>query len=179
MDTLCTRSGRRRGEQGFTLLEIMVVVAIVAILAAVVVPSWLRDSRKTKANSEVGGMFAEIGVKEEQYKIENHVYLSAASCPTAPSSAGVDFQATCVTTGSGWANLRIAPTETKLYCTYAITAGLSTATPVPPTGFTMTAPATSWWFAVATCDIDGKGGTNTTYFQSSVDPTIQRQNYGS
>ena len=161
------------------MIELMVVVAIVAILAAVVVPSWLRDSHKTKANAEVSGMFAEIGVKEEQYKIENHAYYSAAACPTAPSTAGADFSTTCVTTGSGWSTLRIAPTETKLYCTYSITAGLSSVTPVPPTGFTMTAPATSWWFAVAECDMDGQGGTNTTYFQSSVDPTIQKLNYGS
>jgi len=170
-----------RTQRGFTLIELMIVVVVIAILAAVVVPSFMRETNKTKAETEVNSMFGEIGVKEEQYKIENHVYLSdatPAACPTATSSAGVDFAATCVTAGSVWSDLRIAPPDAKVRCTYLITAGLSTDVPSPPAGFTMTAPATGWWWAVATCDSDNQSGTNATFFVSSVDTKIQKQNEG-
>ena len=164
-----------RVQRGFTLIEVMIVVVIVAILAAVVIPSFMRESSKTKANTEVNAMFAEIAVKEEQYKIENNVYLLAPKCPSAPSAAGAVFTTACV---GAWLNLRVAPPETKVRCAYNINAGLASVPPVPPTGFTMLAPATSWWFVVAECDMDGKGGTNATFFMSSVDTQIQKQNEG-
>ena len=164
-----------RTQRGFTLIELMVVVVIIAILAAVVIPSFLRESSKTKANTEVNAMFAEIGVKEEQYKIENQVYLLATKCPLAPSTAGVVFSSAC---GGAWGTLRVAPPESKIRCAYEINANLSSVPPVPPAGFTMTAPATSWWFVVAECDMDGQGGTNATFFTSSVDTQIQKRNEG-
>ncbi len=168
----------RRSERGFTLIEIMVVVVIIGVLAAIVVPGWFKESRKAKAGSEVTGMFAEITVKEEQYKIENHVYLSAARCPSAPSTSGVDFATACLTSGSAWANLRVNPTEKNLSCTYEITAGASGTAPTPPAGFTMVTPASAWWWVIAECDSDGQGGTNATYFQSSIDAKQQKQNEG-
>lgn len=164
-----------RVQRGFTLIEVMVVVVIVAILAAVVIPSFMRESSKTKANTEVNAMFSEIAVKEEQHKIENNVYLLAAKCPAAPSTAGAVFTTACV---GAWATLRIAPPESRVRCSYEIDADLSSVPPVPPTGFTMAAPATGWWFVVAECDMDGQGGTNATFFMSSVDTQIQKLNEG-
>jgi len=158
----------------------MIVVALVGILAAVVVPSWTRESRKTKGDSEINAMFAEIGVKQEQYKIDNAVYLAAPTCPTAPSTAGIDFNATCVTAGSAWTTLRVNAPESKIRCTYSVTAGAAGATLTPPTGFTVPAqPVGEWYYVVGTCDLDGAGGTNSTFFQSSTDTAIQKLNVGS
>jgi prepilin-type N-terminal cleavage/methylation domain-containing protein len=168
----------RRSEAGFTIIELMIVVVIIAVLAAVVVPGWFKESRKAKHGTEVTGMFAEIAIKEEQYKVEHHVYLSATTCPSAPSTTGVDFATECLTGSSAWDNLRINPTEKNVSCTYAITAGASGSTPSPPAGFAMVTPASAWWWVVAECDSDGQGGTNATYFQSSVDTKTQKQNEG-
>lgn len=170
----------RRAERGFTLLEIMVVVAMIGILAAVTVPSWIRESRKARGDSEVNAMFTEIATKEEQYKIDSGAYLAAAACPSAPSRAGVDFNASCATTGSAWLNLRVNAPESKIRCTYAVTVGAAGMPLTPPQGFTVpNQPAGPWYYIVATCDLDGVASTNSTYFQSSVDTAIQKLNYGS
>jgi prepilin-type N-terminal cleavage/methylation domain-containing protein len=166
-------------QRGFTLVELMIGVAIIGILAAVVVPSFLKESSKAKHESEVNAMFAELNVKLEQYKMEASSYLAAAECPSAgPNKAGYDFSTTCLASGSAWTNLRVSPPSSKLYCSYAITAGPSTTPPAPPAGFSMTAPATAWWYVVATCDMDASGGVNATFFASSVDPKVQSQNVG-
>ncbi len=170
---------RVRSQRGFTLIELMVIVVILGILAATIVPGWFRTSAKAKAKTEVTGMFAEIGVKEEQYKIEKQAYLAAATCPATPTNAGVDWGTACLTGSSTWDDLRIAPTEKKLGCTYAITVGAAGSTPVAPSGFTMTKPVNGWWWALATCDADGKTGSYSTFFTSSVDTKLQIQNEGS
>ena len=39
---------------GFTLVEIMIVVAIIALLAAIAVPNFLRSRRRAQATQEIG-----------------------------------------------------------------------------------------------------------------------------
>jgi type IV pilus assembly protein PilA len=170
-----------RGRQaGVTLLEMMVVVALIGILAAVVVPSWIRESRKGRGDSEINAMFAEIATKQEQYKLDNGVYLSAATCPTTATTTGIDFNTVCVTSGSAWSTLRINAPESVIRCTYALTAGAAGTTLTPPTGFTIVSqPVGAWYYVVGTCELDGVAGTSSTFFQSSTDTVIQKRNYGS
>jgi prepilin-type N-terminal cleavage/methylation domain-containing protein len=169
-------------QHGFTVLELMIVVAIVGILAAVAIPSWLKESRKGKYDSEVNAMMTELALKEEQYKSEigNGVYLAASACPSATSQAGVNFASTCITSGSAWQTLRVQPTDGSIRCTYTIAVGDPGSTAAAPTGFAA-APSTvvsAWYTILATCDMDGQGGTKATFLITSWDNKLQKLNYG-
>lgn len=152
----------------------MITVAIIAVLAAIAVPAFTKESRKSKAMSEVGATFGELGVREEQYKSENTGYLAAAACPSAPLAAGTD-SSSCIASGGVWEPLRVRPQE-KLACSYEITTGTGAGTN-NPSGFTFTSPPGNWYYIIATCDMDGDS-TNATYFTSNVNSAIQKQNDG-
>ena len=167
-------------EQGFTLLELMVTVVIIAILAAIAVPTFMKETRKSKSSSEVGPVFAELAVREEQYKLENGSYLDASTgCPAiAGISSTAQDATTCIATGQPWNTLRVRLPEQNLYCSYAVTTGSGTGTN-NPNAFTFTSPAGPWFYVLATCEMDGNTATHATYFTSSVDSTVQKQNDGS
>jgi len=159
-------------ERGFTLVEVMLAVAVVGALAIIAVPTFFRESRKMRGKTEVTTMFAELATKEDQYKVLTSSYLSATACPTSPNVAGQDATG-CVASGQPWDTLKVALPQPKLSCSYAITAGASGTTPSPPSPFTMSTPSGAWFYVVATCDMDGSSTTNSRYFTSSVDSALQ------
>src|SRR3954468_24188742 len=63
-----TKNYSKRG--GFTLVEIMIVVAIIALLAAIAVPSFLRARKRSQATSTLETCRMIDGAKD-QYALEN------------------------------------------------------------------------------------------------------------
>lgn len=72
----------RKSEKGFTLIELMIVVAIIGILAAIAIPNFLRFQLKSKT-SEAKVNLAAIRTAEESYLAEFGSYVTAAATPAA------------------------------------------------------------------------------------------------
>lgn len=66
---MLTRKTKRRG--GFTLVEIMIVVAIIALLASIAVPGFLRARKRSQASRVVNDLRLIDGAVD-QYAIENN-----------------------------------------------------------------------------------------------------------
>ena len=76
---------------GFTLIELMIVVAIIGILAAIAIPNFLRFQLKAKS-SEGKTNLAAIRTAEQSYYSEFGVYVSADSTPaTTGQNVKTDF----------------------------------------------------------------------------------------
>ena len=59
-----------KGRGGFTLVEIMIVVAIIALLAAIAVPSFLRARKRSQATATLETLRM-VDAAKDQYAIEN------------------------------------------------------------------------------------------------------------
>jgi len=180
----------RHDENGLTLVELMVVVAIVGILAAVAVFMFTKQTRKAKA-SEVPAVFAELKLRQEQFHLEHSQYLTTGddddslfptddpgrdaialdvtASPVPPDPQGTEFPS------PSWQSLRISTDKTALYCGYVAIAGDggddtnvgATAGAAPfDLGGALPVPATNWYYLLARCDFDGDD-TNSVYFTLS------------
>ena len=70
----------RKRNKGFTLIELMIVVAIIGILAAIAIPNFLRFQLKSKTSEGKVNLSA-IRTAEESYLAEFGSYVSAPAAP--------------------------------------------------------------------------------------------------
>ena len=67
-------------QRGFTLIEIMVVVAILAIVAAIAIPSYRDYVIRANIMPAVSGLSSRQTLMEQCYQ-DNHTYDPTAGCP--------------------------------------------------------------------------------------------------
>ena len=112
---------------GFTLIELMIVVAIIGILAAIAIPNFLRFQLKAKS-SEGKTNLAAIRTAEQSYFSEFGVYVSASeSWAGPPDSQKHQFVALGTNNGTavpGFTTLGWSP-EGNVFFTYAVSSGTS------------------------------------------------------
>jgi len=98
-----------RLDRGFTLIEVMIVVAIVAILASIAVPAYTDYLRRGKL-PEAFTYLSDYKVKMEQYYQDNRIYGTGTTCANvnpppwngfAPSGAKY-FTFGCTSTGQSF-----------------------------------------------------------------------------
>lgn len=74
----------RKKTKGFTLIELMIVVAIIGILAAIAIPNFLRYQAKSK-QSEAKANLGAIFTSETSYNAERDVYTTRGNLDWAPT----------------------------------------------------------------------------------------------
>lgn len=97
------------GQRGFTLIEVMITVAIIAILAAIATPAYNQQVRKSRrADAKVALEQTAQGL--ERCFVDNNTFVfDAANAPGCPQS---------FTTNDGYYTITVAATAT----TYSLTA---------------------------------------------------------
>jgi len=92
------KTQRDKTQRGFTLIEIMVTVAIVAILAAIALPNYSAYVQRGKIGEAIANL-SSMHVNMEQYFLDNpnHSYVGGP-CTTPPT--GTYFTYSCVPTAT-------------------------------------------------------------------------------
>lgn len=78
------RRRSRPGERGFTLIELMVVVAIIAILAGILIPNFV-NARAQAQTAACESNLRSIATSLELYYTDNQVYPTASNASVQPS----------------------------------------------------------------------------------------------
>jgi type IV pilus assembly protein PilE len=136
-------------QKGFSLIELMIVVAIIGILAAIAVPSY-QDYVTRAALSEATSGLANKRIRMEQYFQDNRTYTGSdgAGLPCAADALGGNFNFACV----------VADT------TYTITAtgkskGAGFTLTVNESNTKATTTVKAGWATNANCWVSSKAGT--------------------
>ena len=154
---------RLTAERGFTLIELMIVVAIIGVLAALGtygVRKYILEAKKAEAAS----MITQIRAAEEAYRDETFTYLGADSFSewhpeTNPGGAKYSWGIDTELRRTVFDPLGVQPTGPVEY-SYAVVAGTAgTSLPAIPTDqtFTFPAPTGPFYIAMAKADLDTDG----------------------
>lgn len=182
---------RSVGEAGFTLVELMIVVAIVGVLAVIAIVGYNRYVRSA-ASGEARAMLQSIRGAEDNYKAEVFNYMS---CPLAGSNfADADFYPRILTALDSkkaawvqtnaltacWTQLNVKSSGPVRY-SFSVHSG-------PPGAILATRPgeipaadwpfngtpqtANPWFVAVAAGDYDGDGTHSWLYLSSEMSDVV-------
>ena len=147
----------RKPVSGFTLIELMIVVAIIGLLAAIAIPNYTDYITRANITEAVAGL-SDVRLKMEQRFQDNRFYNADGSAGSTncggvtPSGTAKSFTFSCVSSSSGQAYVWTA-TGTGSMTGFAYTVDAS------GVRGTVIANGTGWDATSATCWVTNKGGT--------------------
>ena len=96
-------NGMRARPHGFTLIELMIVVAIVGLLASVAYPSYMNQVKKSRRSDAVAALSI-VQQTQERWRANNTTYAATpAALGLSATSAGGYYQiALASATGTGY-----------------------------------------------------------------------------
>jgi type IV pilus assembly protein PilE len=90
---------QQQTQSGFTLIELMVTIAVVAILSAVALPSYTAYIQRSRVPAALDGLSAYLTRMEQRYQDVGN-YANNGNCAVALPTAG-DFTITCAISDGG------------------------------------------------------------------------------
>ena len=109
---------RIRNRKGFTLVELMIVVAIIGILAAIAIPNFLQFRLKAKT-SEAKSNLGAIRSTEVAYFAEWNFYIGNRVAPNPVATGSLDGAKRAWLTTTSFSIIGFAP-EGQIYYSYSL-----------------------------------------------------------
>lgn len=133
-------------QNGFTLVELMITVVIVAIIASVALPSYTEYVMRGKIPDATANLSTKR-VQLEQFFLDNRTYVGAPAC-TNDATSSKYFTFSCSTQTATTYTVQAAGSGSMAGFTYTIDQNNAKATTAAPSG----------WSTNATCWMTSKTG---------------------
>ena len=143
----CRSTVAARLERGFTLVELMVVVAIIGILSAVALPAYQKYIIRGKIPDATSSLSLKA-VRLEQFFQDNKTYVNAPDCASDTTTSKY-FSFQCTASSATAYTLAATGAGSMAGFGYTIDQSNAKATTAVPSG----------WTANATCWVTNTGGT--------------------